>query len=142
MTKPDYFFFSFLRILGLFFVIQKKLILWVFLKIKAISTPRTLKFWQKKLFWYQQIEKHFFSKNSHFFGHFLCVFIIYKFQNYEFVHDFLSHETLELLEILNSSKRLTNLKCKEDRFSKFEYLHFLRPFLDFFVGFSMKISAI
>ena len=66
----------------------------------------------------------------------LCVFVIQKFQNYVFVHDFLSNETLELLEILNSSKRLTNLKCDEDRFSKFEYLDFLRPFFDFFVVFS------
>ena len=63
--------------------------------------------------------------------------VIYRFQNYEFFHNFLSHETLELLEILNSSKRLTNLKCNEDRFSKFEYLHFLRPFFDFFVVFSV-----
>merc|ERR1711923_394023 len=91
----------------------------------------------KKTFLNQKNAKKIFSKNSHFLGHFSCLFVIYRFQNYEFFHNFLSHETLELLEIFNSSKRLTNLKCNEDRFSKFEYLHFLRPFFDFFVVFSV-----
>ena len=68
-------------------------------------------------------------------GIFRVFFFIHKLKNGVFVHNFLSHQTLELPEILNSSKRLTNLKCNEERFSKFEYLHFLRPFFDFFVVF-------
>ena len=78
--------FSFLRILGAFFVFFKMRFLVFFSKISAILTPRTMKFGHKDYFYTKKWHKKKFRKFS-IFG----VLFIHKFKNDVFLHDFLSH---------------------------------------------------
>ena len=82
--------FSFLRILGAFFVFFKMRFLVFFSKISAILTPRTMKFGHKDYFYTKKWHKKI-SEKFHFLRHFLGVFLIHKFKNDVFAHDFLSH---------------------------------------------------
>ena len=127
MTRPDLFFI--LRILGDFFAclfirfsVFKK-------NIAAISTHRTMTFSQSDCF-----DKKNSPEELKLLGHLSCVFFIFihTFQKYVFVHNFLSHQTSELTEIVNLNKRSPNLTYNEKPFSKFEFLHFLRQFSGFF----------
>ena len=82
--------FSFLRILGAFFVFFKMRFLVFFSKISAILTPRTMKFGHKDYFYTEKWHKKNYRKISIFRAFFRC-FFIHKFKNDVFVHDFLSH---------------------------------------------------
>ena len=107
----------------------------LFSKISVILTHRTMKF-RHKVFCYQKMLQ---NKNQIFFqfhGIFLVFFFIHKFKNDVFVHDFLSHQTSDLLEIWNVSKYWTNLKNNKDRFLKIAFLPFFTAIFRFFCRFS------
>jgi len=82
--------FWFLRILWAFFVFFKMRFLVFFSKISAILTPRTMKFGHKDYFYTKKWHQKNVRKMS-FLRHFLGVFLIHKFKNDVFAHDFLSH---------------------------------------------------
>ena len=97
--------------------------MFLFSKISATLTPRTMTFGHKDYFYTKRWHPKNVRKMS-FLGHFSGVFFIHKFKNDVFVHNFLSHQTSELPEIWNLSKHWTNLKNNEDRISKFAFLPF------------------
>ena len=87
-----------------------------FSKISAISTPRTMTF---------QHEDYFHTKKfANFFPRFF-LFFLYTIPKCFVCSQFPQPSNITLPGTY-LSKRLTNLKFNEDRFSKFAFLHFLR----------------